>query len=113
GHFGNWEIAGGALALRGYPLDAVVQRIKNPLADRRIRRLREGFGVRVIYRKDAPREVLRSLRRGRVVALVADQSDRRKDLFVDFFGVPASTARGPALFALRSGAPVVVATSLR
>lgn len=113
GHIGNWEIAGGALTLEGYPLDAVAQRIKNPLADRRMRGLRERLGLRVIYRRDAPREVLRSLRRGRVVALVADQSDRRQDLFVDFFGVPASTARGPALFALRTGAPVVVATSLR
>jgi Kdo2-lipid IVA lauroyltransferase/acyltransferase len=113
GHLGNWEIAGGALALQGYPLDAVVQRIKNPLVDRRIRGLREGFGVGVIYRKDAPRAVLRSLRRGRIVALAADQNVRRGGLFVDYFGVPASTARGPALFALRTGAPVVVGTSER
>ena len=113
GHLGNWEIAGGALALQGYPLDAVVQRIKNPLVDRRIRELREGFGVGVIYRKEAPRTVLRSLRRGRIVALAADQNVRRGGLFVDFFGVRASAARGPALFALRTGAPVVVGTSRR
>jgi len=50
--------------------------------------------------------VLRSLRAGRVAGLVADQDARRRGLFVDFLGTPASTARGPALFALRAGAPL-------
>ena len=109
GHLGNWEIGGGALAVRGAPLDAVVRRQKNPLVDRRLRRTREALGVSVIYREDAPRQILRSVRRGRVVALVADQNVRRGGIFVDFFGVPASTARGPAFLALRTGAPIVLA----
>jgi Kdo2-lipid IVA lauroyltransferase/acyltransferase len=32
---------------------------------------------------------------------------------VEFFGIPASTARGPALFAIRSGAPMLLATAER
>lgn len=113
GHIGNWELGGGATALSGIPLDAVVQTQSNPLVDRRLRRTREMLGVRVIYRQDAPREVLRSLRRGRVVALLADQNARTGGVFVDFFGVLASTARGPALFARRTGAPVILATAIR
>lgn len=113
GHIGNWEVGGGATALSGIPLDAVVQAQSNPLVDRRLRRTREMLGVRVIYRQDAPREVLRSLRRGRMVALLADQNARAGGVFVDFFGVPASTARGPAIFARRTGAPVILATAVR
>ncbi len=109
GHLGNWEIGGGALAVRGVPLDAVVRRQKNPLVDRRLRRTREALGISVIYREDAPRQILKSVRRGRVVALAADQNVRRGGIFVDFFGVPASTARGPAYFSLRTGAPLVLA----
>jgi Kdo2-lipid IVA lauroyltransferase/acyltransferase len=113
GHLGNWEIGGGSVALEGIPLDVVVQTQTNPLVDGRLRRSREALGMRVVYRHDAPREVLRSLRAGRVVALVADQNVRSGGLFVDFFGVPASTARGPALFALRTGAPFVLGTAHR
>jgi KDO2-lipid IV(A) lauroyltransferase len=34
-------------------------------------------------------------------------------VFVPFFGRQAATARGPALFAIRSGAPVFVGIALR
>jgi KDO2-lipid IV(A) lauroyltransferase len=37
----------------------------------------------------------------------------RGGIFVDFFGVPAATAKGPALFALRTGAPVFLGVALR
>lgn len=107
GHLGNWELAGGALAARGIPLDVVVQRQRNPLFDRDLVRTRERLGMGVIPRGEAVRRGLRSLREGRALALVADQNVRNGGVFVDFFGVPASTPRGPALLAFRSGAPVV------
>jgi Kdo2-lipid IVA lauroyltransferase/acyltransferase len=113
GHLGNWEIGGGAVAARGIPLDVVAQRQKNPRVNERLQRTRERLGMSVIYRKQAPRDVLRSLRAGRAVAMVADQNVRTGGLFVDFFGVPASTARGPGLFALRTGTPVFVASAIR
>lgn len=113
GHLGNWEIGGGAVAARGIPLDVVAQRQKNPRINERLQRTRERLGMSVIYRKEAARGVLRSLRAGRAVAMVADQNVRTGGLFVDFFGVPASTARGPGLFALRTKAPVFVATAVR
>ncbi|HUG39828.1 MAG TPA: lysophospholipid acyltransferase family protein [Longimicrobiales bacterium] len=113
GHFGNWEIGGAAVAARGIPLDVVVQRQANPLFDRLINDARARLGMRVIYRGRATREALRALRRGRVVAFVADQDAREAGIFVPFFGTPASTFRGPAVLALRSGAPVFIGTAVR
>jgi len=113
GHLGNWEIGGGATAAWGVPLDAVVQRQRNPAFDHRIRRVRESLGVRIIYRHEATRGVLRALREGRAVALLADQHAARSDLKIDFFGVPARTARGPAVFAARTGAPMFLAEVFR
>jgi KDO2-lipid IV(A) lauroyltransferase len=105
-HFGNWEIAGAGLAARGIPLDVVAQRQRNPLFDADLTETRTRQGMSVIQRGDAPKQVLRSLRRGRAVAIVWDQNVRRGGIFVEFFGKKASTARGPAIFPLRTGSPV-------
>ncbi len=109
GHLGNWEIGGAILAARGVPLDVVAQRQSNPLFDRMLNATREGLGMTVIPRGEATRRVLRSLRVPKAVALVADQNVRSGGAFVEFFGIPASTARGPALLAERAGAAVVLA----
>jgi len=55
---------------------------------------------------------MRALRKGEAVALVADQS-ARFGVLVPFFGVPASTARGPAVFALRAGSPLFLGVMRR
>ena len=47
------------------------------------------------------------------MALVGDQNPIRGGISVDFFGHEANTARGPAVFALRSGAPVFLGLALR
>lgn len=113
GHIGNWEIGGASLAARGIAIDVVAQRQANPLFDRAIVEARERLGMRVIERGRATREGLRSLRQGRVLAFVADQDARRAGVFVPFFGRLASTHRGPALLALRTGAPLFLGVALR
>jgi KDO2-lipid IV(A) lauroyltransferase len=69
--------------------------------------------MRVIERKEAPKKVLRALRSGGAVGIVGDQNVRRGGVFVDFFGKPAATARGTALFALRTGAPIFLGMATR
>ena len=106
GHLGNWEIAGAAAAARGLPVGGVVRRQRNRLFDEELVRSRTRLGIRTIPRSGAPRDVLGSLRNNEAVALVADQDAGGSGIFVEFLGSPASTARGPALFALRTGAPL-------
>lgn len=113
GHLGNWELGAAMVAVRGYPIDAIAQRQRNPLFDDWIVAARRRLGVKVIERSQAPKQALRSLRAGRVVAFVADQNAGRHGVFVPFFGRLASTHRGPALMALRTGAPVFLAVPLR
>jgi KDO2-lipid IV(A) lauroyltransferase len=109
GHFGNWEIGGASLAAWGIPMDVIARRQRNSLFDNDINRARERLRMRVMERGEAKRKVLRSLREGRVVAFVGDQNARRGGIFVEFLGRPASTARGAAFFALRTGCPLVAA----
>jgi KDO2-lipid IV(A) lauroyltransferase len=113
GHYGNWEIAAAAVAARGVPIAAIVRRQGNRLVDARLDGLRRHLGVETIYQSDAPSRVPRVLRKGGVVGIVGDQDARRAGLFVPFFGRPASTHRGPALFALKLRAPVFACVARR
>ena len=106
GHYGNWEIAAAAVAARGLPIGAIVRRQGNRLVDERLQQLRRNLGVETIYQGQAPARVPRILRSNGVVGIVGDQDARRSGVFVPYFGRLASTHRGPALFALRLGAPV-------
>ena len=113
GHLGNWEVAAAAVAARGVPMDVAAHLQKNPLFYHHMVELRDRFGLTVIVKNEAFRLVPRALAAGRVVALVSDQNMRRRGIFVDFFGKTAATAKGPALFALRSGAPVFLGVAVR
>lgn len=107
GHYGNWEIAAASVAARGVPIAAIVRRQGNRIVDERLQLLRNNLGVETIYQGQAPARVPRILRANGVVGIVGDQDARRSGVFVPYFGQPASTHRGPALFALRLGAPVL------
>lgn len=113
GHFGSWELLGGATVARELPADFLVGEQSNALVNRMMNDLRRSAGIGIIERGIAARGVFESLRRGRIVALLADQDARRAGIFVDFFGTPASTFQGPAQFAVRSLCPIVCCCIVR
>ena len=114
GHLGNWELAGAFVAASGVPLEAVARGMENPLFDRYITETRRSIGMAVIHDADAVRRVPRATREGHAVAMLVDQGAvGLASSWVPFFGRQAKTPRGPAVFALRLGAPVVFATALR
>jgi Kdo2-lipid IVA lauroyltransferase/acyltransferase len=114
GHIGNWELAGAYVAARGIPLDAIVRGMANPLFDTYINRTREQMGMTIVHDSEAVRRTPRSLRGGRAVAFVADQGVLGlASTFVPFFGRPAKTPRGAAVFALRFEVPVLFVVALR
>ncbi len=106
GHFGNWEIAAGALARLGVPISAVATTQSNAQFDERIKRLRSRLKLDIIPRRDAKVDVPRALSAGKTVLLVADQFTR-DGIPVHFFGSPILGARGPAVFARRAKVPVL------
>jgi KDO2-lipid IV(A) lauroyltransferase len=113
GHLGNWELLGAVLARLGYPLDAVYHPMRNPLSDRLINSIRRKAGISLISMKNSLRGCVRSLRENHILGLIADQDAGRDGVFVRFFNRPASTAAGPAYFALSTGAPFLFFTLVR
>jgi KDO2-lipid IV(A) lauroyltransferase len=114
GHLGNWELGGSYVAARGIPFEAVTRRMQNPLFDRYITETRRRIGMTVIPDAEAVRRVPRAARDGHAIAFVVDQGAAGlASTWVPFFGRYAKTPRGPAVFALRLGAPVVFGAALR
>ncbi|MBW3628618.1 MAG: lysophospholipid acyltransferase family protein [Gemmatimonadetes bacterium] len=113
GHYGNWEVAAAAVAARGMPIDAIVKRQRNPLVDAQVEAARRRMGVEVMEMSVAPTRILRALSQGHTIGIVGDQDARSAGAFVPFFGVPSSTYRGPAMMALRFGAPLFSAVARR
>ena len=113
GHLGNWEVGGGAFTSRGISLDAIAKGMANKAIGDAIAGVRESLGIGLIHMEEVAREVPRSLLRGRVVAMLADQHAHKGGILVSFFGREASTTRAPALFAIRTGAPIFLGIALR
>jgi Kdo2-lipid IVA lauroyltransferase/acyltransferase len=114
GHLGNWELGGSYIAARGIPIDAIARHMSNRLFERYLTRVREDYGVKVIFDELAVREIPRSMRAARMVGMLSDQGvGSLASSFVPFFGRMAKTPRGPAVFALRLNVPMVFVIAIR
>lgn len=113
-HFGNWEMMCASFPLHFGKLSIVVRPVDFPPLDRVLRELRERYGSRIIPKQRGARRIMQDLRKGRPVAVLLDQNvDWYEGVFVDFLGKTACTNKGLALIALKTGAPVVPAFTVR
>jgi KDO2-lipid IV(A) lauroyltransferase len=114
GHIGNWELAAAYIAARKVDVSAIARGMSNPLSDAYIRSTREKLGVHIMHDQEAVRRVPRALRDRHVVGVLSDQATvGLASTFVNFFGRPAKTPRGAAVFALRGDVPVVFLAAVR
>ena len=112
GHLSNFELAGAAVS-REVPLAFLAKPLSNPGVEQWVSAIRREAGVEVLPTGAGVRGVIRRLRAGGAVAMLADQDARRDGAFVPFFGTPASTPTGPAWLSLATGAPIVFCTCAR
>jgi KDO2-lipid IV(A) lauroyltransferase len=113
GHFGSWELMGAATSQKGYPIDFLVGEQHNLLVDNLMNRHRQLMGIGIIKMGVATRGVIKALRNNRFVAMLSDQDAGKDGTIVNFFGYPASTPKGPAAFALKTSAPIIMAFIIR
>ncbi len=108
GHFSAWELAPFAHSLYGYPLHFLVRAIDNPRVNELVSRYRSLSGNVAIEKNESARAILRVMRDAGTVGILMDQNTMPEEsVFVDFFGIPASTTSGFARLALRTDAAVV------
>jgi KDO2-lipid IV(A) lauroyltransferase len=110
GHFGSWEFGGVIIPALGFPTSVIVGEQTNSRVDDVMNDLRSRHNLGLITKASALKKALTTLRNNEFVALLADQDARKGGVIVDFLGRPASTVRGPALFAIRARCPVIPLT---
>lgn len=110
GHFGSWEVFNLLAPAFGYGMNILVRRIDNPLVENFVDKMRTRFGSVTLDKTKSARKMFRVLERGEILGILADLNAQEKEgVFVDFFGVPASTTTSIAKLALKTGAAVMPA----
>jgi len=112
-HYGNWELGGAFIASMGIPINAVVRPVDSPSLERIFQFFREQRGMKVIPLDKAGTGILKTLKRGEVVALVGDRDFTGNGRAWRFFGRETSLPRGAAWFAHRLGVPVYIGFATR
>jgi len=108
GHMSAWELSSFAHALYGYPLHFLVRPVSNRRVDALVNRYRCLSGNRPIEKNKSARAILKVLGEAGTVGILMDHNTSLDEgVFVNFFGVPASTSSGLARLALRTDAAVV------
>jgi len=107
-HLGAWELIAMYFAYKGYSSNIVARPIYYEKFNEWLAGIRRGMGVNVVYRTDSPLKLLRILKKGQLLGIVADQDiDSIEGVFVDFFGKKAYTPTAPVKLSHISGAPII------
>jgi KDO2-lipid IV(A) lauroyltransferase len=113
-HIGNWELGGLTIGVMGYPFWAVALPHKNKTIDNFFNSRRENKGVRVIPFGKAARTCIKVLKENKVLALLGDRDfTNESGVIVDLFKKKTYIPKGPAAFALKTGASIVPGFMLR
>jgi phosphatidylinositol dimannoside acyltransferase len=110
-HSANWDLAGGWVAARGWRLVSVAERLRPEGLYERFVAYRRSLGMEIIPLTGGEQPsfdvLVDRVRQGCVVALLADRDLPGRGAKVDFFGSQTRMPPGPALLALRTGAPLI------
>jgi len=107
GHIGSWELLAAYLSDKGYSLSVIARKLSNDACNRMLIELRQKHGIESFHRGNTAIAGYRTLKRGEILGMLIDQNINTDGVMAPFFGRPAWTPIGPAVFALRSGAAVV------
>jgi KDO2-lipid IV(A) lauroyltransferase len=109
-HVGNWDAAAAWVVSNDWPMVTVAERLKPESVYRQFVEYREKLGMEVLPLtggERAPLDVLAErLGQGWMVALLGDRDLSRNGVEVQFFGGRTRMPAGPAILAIRTGAPL-------
>ena len=109
-HAGNWDHAAAYFCSTRITLTAVVEKLKPEAIFKKFLAYRESIGIEAISHKEKTIPILtQRLQAGKLIALVADRDMSRNGIEVNFFGKTSKMPAGPAILAIKTGAPLITA----
>jgi KDO2-lipid IV(A) lauroyltransferase len=112
-HLGNYELAGAVTSLLGYKVSAIALPHKNKQLNNFFNMQRKLVGINVLPTNMAVKKCFSLLRRGELVAFLGDRDFFGGGLAIEMFSRQAILPRGPAFFALKTGAVFIPAFFVR
>lgn len=113
-HFGNWEYVATSVAMQlNISFSVVIKGQRNPYVTDWMNRVRTKWNNQVIPLGISIRQIYRRLKDKKIVAMVADQRGPQEAIKVNFFGKDVSVHTGPAILALKTGAPILYGIPVR
>ena len=108
-HSGNWELISAYAKRSGLKMKAATTNFPDPRINELIESQREHGNMEILRRGTSTgiRKLLSCLREKEVLILAIDQDTNVLSTWVPFFGIPAKTPVGAAVFALKTGASVL------
>lgn len=110
-HMGNWDLAGAWACLNVAPVASVAERLKPEALFERFFAYRQSLGMTILPLTGGDVDVMSALadhlRNGGLVCLPADRDLSGRGVPVTLFGEQTRMPAGPAMLALRTGAPLV------
>jgi Kdo2-lipid IVA lauroyltransferase/acyltransferase len=114
GHFGSTHSARAALTGWGTPVPTLYRETSNPWLNAAYQRVLGEVARPVFPRgRKGLAEMVRHLRGGGVVAILADQVPEQQGVWLSFFGRPALTSLAPAELALKYDVPLITGFGTR
>jgi lauroyl/myristoyl acyltransferase len=114
GHFGSPALVAQILAVRGQPITTVAEPVKPEKLFNLINGARGHHGVSLLPLGPSSFKMLTEvLRRNGVVGIVGDRDLHKNGIRTELFGVETTLPAGPVMLALRSGAALIPAFTVR
>ncbi len=113
-HFGNWEyVALSSSAQLNLPLSVVVKDQRNPYVTNWMNKARTRWLNEVVPLGVSIRKTYQTLKEKKIVAMVADQRAPKESMKINFFGKEVPVHTGPAVLAIKTGAPMLYGIPVR
>jgi len=114
-HLGNWELGAAVLSILGYKINIIAWAHKNSLINNFFLQQRQSKGITVIPLGAGVRKAFSALRNNEIVALLGDIDYTKPEagIKVKLFGRDTVLPKGPAVFSLKTAAPIVPIFLLR
>ncbi len=112
-HIGNWELGAAVMSILGHRVVAIALPHKERPVNDLFNNQREAWGMSIVPTSAAIRRCLEALKENRLIALLADRDFTQNGEEMDFLGKKALIPKGAAIFASKTGAPIIPIFLLR